>query len=466
MVRGNFFGTDVTGTAGFTTNTSGIIDKGTGNTIGGGNGTTPGGACTGDCNLITSNSPYGINVDMAATGTIIQGNFIGTDVTGTQPFGIQSVGILIEGASVQVGGKIPQVRNIVSGNPIGGIAPSGPGAVIEGNYIGTDPTGAAAVPGSGNGISMDKATATMIGGTAPGAGNLISGAAGNSSGILILESSNTQIMGNLIGTAADGVSPLPNQLDGVFIGDNSSNNTIGGTIAGAGNVIAYNSQDGVEVDGQMPTVVGNTIRGNSIYLNDNLGIQLGHDGNTQLDPPTIDGVGPLHGTACAPCTVEVFTDDFDQGRVFEGSVFTNDGNWSLVVKLVGPNVTATNTDMNGNTSEFSEPFILTTPTPTPTATTATMTATPTRSAPITSSQTATATVTPPANATPTATGAACTGDCGGTGSVSISDLITGVNIALGNLPVSACPAFENADGQVDIAQLIRGVDKALNGCPS
>jgi hypothetical protein len=48
--------------------------------------------------------------------------------------------------------------------------------------------------------------------------------------------------------------------------------------------------------------------------------------------------------------------------------------------------------------------------------------------------------------------------------VNISDLITGVNIALGNLPVSACPAFENAQGMVDIAQLIKGVNNALNGC--
>jgi hypothetical protein len=48
--------------------------------------------------------------------------------------------------------------------------------------------------------------------------------------------------------------------------------------------------------------------------------------------------------------------------------------------------------------------------------------------------------------------------------VKISDLITGVNIALGSLPVSACPAFENAEGTVDIAQLVQGVSNALNGC--
>jgi hypothetical protein len=60
----------------------------------------------------------------------------------------------------------------------------------------------------------------------------------------------------------------------------------------------------------------------------------------------------------------------------------------------------------------------------------------------------------------------CVGDCDGDGMVAINELILGVNIALGLQPVSACPAFENAQGQVDIAQLIKGVNNALNGCPA
>ena len=58
----------------------------------------------------------------------------------------------------------------------------------------------------------------------------------------------------------------------------------------------------------------------------------------------------------------------------------------------------------------------------------------------------------------------CVGDCKGESKIDIGDLITGVNIALGSLPVSACPAFENAQGKVDIAQLIKAVNDALNGC--
>lgn len=82
--------------------------------------------------------------------------------------------------------------------------------------------------------------------------------------------------------------------------------------------------------------------------------------------------------------------------------------------------------------------------------------------------TKTATPTPPRTVTqtpmPSSTRSPCVGDCGGTGIVRISDLITGVDIALGTLPASACPAFENAESKVDIAQLVKAVSNALNGC--
>ena len=69
--------------------------------------------------------------------------------------------------------------------------------------------------------------------------------------------------------------------------------------------------------------------------------------------------------------------------------------------------------------------------------------------------------------TPTATGAAppCTGDCDGNGMVAVNELIVGVNIALGNLPLDECPRFDaNGDGQVTIPELIEAVGNALTGC--
>ena len=58
----------------------------------------------------------------------------------------------------------------------------------------------------------------------------------------------------------------------------------------------------------------------------------------------------------------------------------------------------------------------------------------------------------------------CIGDCSNIGEVTIADIMTGVNIVLGILPVNACPAFV-VDGVVTILQLIQGVDNLLNGCP-
>ena len=121
------------------------------------------------------------------------------------------------------------------------------------------------------------------------------------------------------------------------------------------------------------------------------------------------------------------------------------------------------------------------PTPTPTITptvptataTGTATTTPTASATRTSSATATAsgtptpesTATPPATASHTPAAPACIGDCNGDGEVTVNELITGVNIALGNSPISACPAFDgDGDGEVSIAELIGAVNAALGGC--
>ena len=504
LVRGNFIGTDVTGTAAITPSTGfGIIDKGSSDRIGGQQGTTPGGACTGDCNLISGNDrDGGILIDQAATGSLVQGNFIGTDVTGTASisngaFPGNSNGIKIVAAGATIGGTAPAARNLVSGNIGTGIQIHGINAVVQGNYIGTDTTGAAAVTNSGDGITVLEGDGAMIGGVDPGAGNLISGASTNgASGIAIVDSINAQVVGNLIGVAADGSTPLPNLGNGVQMHQASSNNTVGGASAEAGNVIAFNGLDGVLVDADIGFVRSNTVRGNSIYANGERGIALLDDANDRLDPPIIEGINPVSGTACSPCIVEIFSDDGDQGRVFEGTAFSATGTWTFEGTPIGPHVTATNTDTSNNTSEFSAPVSLLSPTPTasptpppatatpPHTSTATATRTSTATAPAsatrtpsvsptaTASATATQSATAPpgatatrtAAATPTATVVRCTGDCNGNGAVSIDELVTGVGIALGTLPVGACTAFENDTGQVDIAQLVRGVANALGGC--
>ena len=87
------------------------------------------------------------------------------------------------------------------------------------------------------------------------------------------------MQGNLIGTDPTGTLSLGNSGPGVGVGEGSSNNTIGGTTAGAGNVIAFNEGDGVVVGRNATDAsTGNAILSNAIYGNAGLGIDLGYDG--------------------------------------------------------------------------------------------------------------------------------------------------------------------------------------------
>jgi len=276
------------------------------------------------------------------------------------------VGVRIDGGAHNniVGGSGPGDGNVVSGGGLGvGILGSGTdGNVVKGNFIGTNASGTAAVPNSVGVQIGSGAQGNIIGGSGPGEGNVISG--NQFEGVRILsDTSNNIFKGNYIGTDASGTAAVPNGTRGVWI-SGSQNNTIGGTGAGEGNVIAYNAYNGVWVYGTDAT--GNTIRGNSIHHNDAKGIE-NDGGNAELTPPTITGFGSVMGTACAGCTVDVYSDDEDEGRVYEGSTTANGaGNWSFGGSLDGPNVTATATDTAGNTSEFSAPVAI--PEPTPTAT--------------------------------------------------------------------------------------------------
>src|SRR5439155_22261388 len=118
------------------------------------------------------------------------------------------------------------------------------GITIQGNYIGTDITGSNALPNASRGMFVSTNN-TIIGGTAAGAGNVISA---NVDGIDIANSSTGNLIrGNFIGTKADGLSPLGNGGSGVGIFPGPSNNSVGGTAAGAGNRNAFNTR-GVGVD--------------------------------------------------------------------------------------------------------------------------------------------------------------------------------------------------------------------------
>ncbi|MBC8401565.1 MAG: T9SS type A sorting domain-containing protein [Candidatus Marinimicrobia bacterium] len=196
-------------------------------------------------------------------GNTIVGNYIGTDVTGTvarpNEIGIYAVS---NSSGNQIGGIEPETRNIISGNNDAAIyvGDDASNNIIQGNYIGTDVTGTISL--GGNGISVASPD-NLIGGTEPGAGNLISGTIG--AGIWIGDDSpgseRNIIQGNLIGTDITGTIALPNEEGIVII---AANNTVGGTTEGAGNVISGNTNNGIGIYAEVLLVSGNIITGNKI----------------------------------------------------------------------------------------------------------------------------------------------------------------------------------------------------------
>ncbi|MEE8306717.1 MAG: hypothetical protein V3R81_05585, partial [Gammaproteobacteria bacterium] len=253
----------------------------------------------------------------------------------------------------------------------------------------TDVSGSVAIPNGSvspsGGIRLDGG-GNRIGGSAPGEGNLISG---NFQYGIAVESSSNQVLGNLIGIDAAGTANLANTSDGIYVG--GSNNVIGGTAANAGNIIAFNGGDGIDVANTAGT--GQIISGNSIFSNSGIGIDLGGDGVTTNDtgpPHDIDTgpnnlqnypvltfastgggntiiIGTFNSTASTTFTLEFFSSTvadgtgYGEGEVYLGSdtVATDgSGNASFIIVLpvavtVGDVVTATATDPGNNTSEFS-----------------------------------------------------------------------------------------------------------------
>jgi parallel beta-helix repeat protein len=283
VVAGNLIGTDATGKAALG-NGYGIGISGDYNTIGG--------AVAGARNIVSANNGNGgsnIFIDGESGGgryNLVEGNYVGTDITGTTALG-DGYGIVVSGSFNTIGGTSAAARNLVSGNNWFNIAIYGPGNfqvapsfaiptgnVVEGNYVGTDVTGTRILPNARFGVELaNGAYDNIIGGTVAGAGNLISGNA--LEGINIGEgydlapegAKNNFVWGNLIGTDKTGSVVLGN---GIGIDIDANDNAIGGTQAGAANLIKGNSLAGVEVE----TGTGNAILGNSIYANGMQGIEL------------------------------------------------------------------------------------------------------------------------------------------------------------------------------------------------
>ncbi len=213
-----------------------------------------------------------------SSSNAITGNYIGTDASGTRDFGNAQHGVTIaSGASSNVvGGTSAGSRNIVSGNDDTGINIRDTSTIsnrVEGNFIGTDMTGMAPLGNAIEGIVLgNSATNNVIGGTVSGARNLISANLGDGVSIWGSSTRNNTLQGNYIGTAITGavVAGMGNTDEGIDISLDASANTIGNFAAGGFNRIAGNGSHGIEI----VSGTANYILGNEIYGNGGLGIQL------------------------------------------------------------------------------------------------------------------------------------------------------------------------------------------------
>lgn len=236
-------------------------------TINASSGNQIGGNTTGARNLISGNAMEGVFIATNSTGNRIEGNWIGVDVSGTNRLGNLASGVTIDSASGnRVGGSSPGARNVISANKLHGIYLTGAaaqGTTIQGNYISTDFTGTRRL-GNLFGIWIENSPSHQIGGAFASAGNLISGSASNGVNLKGALTTNVVLQGNFIGTDAAGTNYLGNGGVGVNFAD-TRGNILGGTTALARNLISGNTNAGISmVAATVGGTTGNRVLGNYI----------------------------------------------------------------------------------------------------------------------------------------------------------------------------------------------------------
>ncbi len=380
IIRNNYIGTNINGTAAIPNGNDGVIlESGVTETMIGGQ--------AGEGNLISGNRG-GIMIIEGSSGNQVMNNRIGTDHEGLSRIGNSQFGVRVDGTGNTIH------NNQISGNGFG-INVRGMSAtdnVITGNLIGTDATGLNPVFNL-RGIQVTS-TGNVIGSSDPGGGNVISG--NMQAGLVItnageIHSDDNIVQGNLIGVGLDGQTKLPNGRFGVEI-QGGSGNLVGGSSPEEGNTIAWNQWAGIAVHSQTtPVAIENTLRHNRIFGNNGPGIDIGNDGftdnsefapgdgpNLRMKYPEIVEfetagqqitLGYLHPTgpdsAAYPLTIDFYIpDELGQGMQhvwtdsWEAADFPGPRQISFSISSTehpdydGRALTATATDSQGNTSEF------------------------------------------------------------------------------------------------------------------
>jgi hypothetical protein len=377
-IKGNYIGTDATGSTALGNGGNGIFINTPDNIIGG--------LVSGAGNIIADNALPGIFIGASAPRNIVQGNYVGTDVTSSYNFGNRSNGINVRSSDNIIGDISEAGRNIIAGSGSAGIYFFDVAATrnkVINNLIGTDVTGSLAFPNN-KGMVFDNASRNTVGGETPAEGNIIAGNLNHGVDILNAGASSNKLLNNFIGTNWYSQSDLGNSSNGIRVA--SSQDTI------KFNTIAYNSAVGVFVSSGTQVM----IRENSIFSNGGMAIDLAPAGltiNDSLDNdtgpnnlqnfPILDsarGVGDdvivftrLDSKPNAQFQIDFYANaDYDASHFGEGErwlhreiAFTdvsgrlNVATPPLFIYVGSENyITATATDAEGNTSEFSQALCL------------------------------------------------------------------------------------------------------------
>ncbi len=294
-VRSNLVGTDVSGAIALGNSDGGIIVEASGNSVGN--------DLPGDGNVI-SGTFTGAGLHLLGDDNAVEGNMIGTDGAGSNALG-NTDGIVVEGDRNTIGGTTAEKANVISGNLFDGIelhygddptdAPSD--NVIAGNFIGTDVTGASALPNGDDGVRIE-ADRTTVGGTTLGSGNTISNNGGE--GVSVASGAGNMVGRNAI--FANGGLGIDLGADGTTANDGGDVDTGANGLANtpiitAANVVAGPFLNATAVQWTLDTQAGNNVRV-EFYRSPSCDASGGGEGQTYLGSQvvTIDAFGHSEGT--------------------------------------------------------------------------------------------------------------------------------------------------------------------------
>jgi hypothetical protein len=360
-VCGNYLGTDMTGSL-LRSNIVGVYVVGNRNLIGG---TQPDLA-----NIISGNNYVGLSLVSSQDNQVI-GNLIGVNAAGDSSLPNRT-GVYMEGGLGNIiGGQEASQKNVISGNIYCGIdiKDSG-GHLFKGNYIGTDLNGTQTIKNNNLTFRLNNAYGCLIGGTTPEEKNII---CGDAMGISITAASGNTIVGNWMGVLANGNLSSDRFQTAIYLDADAHDNYIGLKGSGQGNLIAA-AGVGIHAIGAGTTAnafFGNTICASTTTP---ILLESAANLNKQPPVISYAYSGDFQGSSSPGDYIEVFKADQDDTHYggslrYLGEATANAGGLWFVNDtslLGGEYVTAISTDSNNNSSSFALNFQDHGPTPTPT----------------------------------------------------------------------------------------------------